>query len=260
MRSSRWAILAAPLWGTLGVLIAIGVWWLASSTVVSSGGGRIPSPWVVTENAGRLLTSSAFWQALGVTALRGGVGLLIATAVSIVLSLLLARSRVVNAALEPLVSLLYPVPRIALFPIVALVLGIGFASQAAIVAVECMFPITVALYTGLRGIERNMVWLARNASLGPVRTGLLLLRLALPSLFTGIRIAAPLMITLTVAAQMFAGSSDGLGYLILSSAARIQTAQVFAIAALIGIAGYLLDWLIVGVERLTLRHETRASL
>lgn len=179
---------------------------------------------------------------------------------STVLALLLARSRIVNAALEPLMSLLYPVPRIALYPVAVVALGIGAASQVALVAIECIFPLTVAFYAGLRSIDRNMLWVARNVNAGLVRTSALMLRIALPALLTGLRIAAPLMLVVTVAAQMFTGSSDGLGYLILSSSARFMTVDIFAIALIIGLLGYLIDQGIVLLTAMTSRHQRTVSL
>ncbi|HEY9565711.1 MAG TPA: ABC transporter permease subunit [Nocardioides sp.] len=218
--SLRSTSVTLALAGAAGVLLA---WWIAT-TDAGGGGGRIASPLDTATEGWNLLTDSVFWDAAAVTALRGGAGLLLAVMVSVGAAFALARNRFVNAAAEPLVSLLYPVPRVALFPIATLALGFGAAPQISLVALECFFPLTVTLYAGLRSVDRNVIWLTWNADAGRLRTAGITLRLALPSLFTGFRITAPLMLTLAVATQMFTGGSDGLGYLIVDATARLQTA------------------------------------
>lgn len=241
--------------GLAGAIGLIAIWWVVSEMFIGGGGGRVPSPLVVGERAVDLLSSARFWDATATTFLRGAFGLLLALAGSILLAFLLVGSRIANAALEPAISLLYPVPRIALFPIAVIALGIGAVSQITLVAVECIFPLTVAIYSGLRSVDRNTVWLARNASIGMLRTAALMFRMALPAVFTGLRIAVPLMLTLTVATQMFTGSADGLGFMIVQSSARFQTANIFAIAVLIGLFGYLLDRVVVSLDRYFSRHR-----
>lgn len=246
--------------GVVGVIAVLVVWYLAALFLQGGGGGRLPTPVTVAQQLIALVTDDQFWEALAITLGRSFVGLGIALVASIVLAFLLARSRVMNAALEPLISVLYPVPRIALFPLAVIALGVGTVSQATLVALECLFPLTVTIYAGLRSIDRSVVWLAQNNDVGAIRTWALMLRMALPSVFTGLRIAVPLMLTVMVAAQMFAGSSDGLGYLIQLSAARIQTATIIAVAIMIGAFGYLLDLVVRSLEQVTSRHVTRVEV
>jgi ABC-type nitrate/sulfonate/bicarbonate transport system permease component len=246
--------------GVLGTATFLGSWWLVSSTYVGGGGGTVPSPLVVLQAAVSLLQDDAFWEATAVTLQRGFAGLSLALALSVIVALLLTASRVVNAALEPLISLAYPVPRIALYSIAVAALGIGALPQISIVVVECVFPLTVTIYAGLRSIDKNLIWMARNAGAGIVVASFVILRMALPTVFTGLRIAAPLMLTLTVAAQMFTGSADGLGYLIQLSSSRLITADIFAIAILIGILGYVTDRVIVLLDQWTSRHLRRVAM
>lgn len=243
-----------------GIIIFLLLWQGVATFYVSGGGGAVPGPAMVFEDLIGLLSSRLFWNEAWVSVMRGFIGLGAALVVGLVLGLVFARSRFGRAALMPTFSFLYPVPRIVFFPLAVVVLGIGTVPQATLVAIEVLFPLTLATYAGLQAIGRDQYWVIRNAQAPRWSAWLIMLRMALPSILTGMRIAAPIMLTLIVATQMFAGSSDGLGYLIQRAASRIDSSEIFAIAILVGIFGLMIDLILVFLLRRTQAHEKLATI
>jgi NitT/TauT family transport system permease protein len=147
--------------------------------------------------------------------------------------------------LHPLVSLGYPVPKLALYPMVILLLGLGWESRTAQVALECFFPLFIQCYAGAKAVGPRMEWLARNVDASPwIMAKDVILPSALPFLFTGLRVAIPIMLIVTTVTE-FIGDSHGLGYLIARSSAYFDTASAFAVVAVLGVFGLIGDRLVV---------------
>lgn len=156
-----------------------------------------------------------------------------------------ARNPTIDAALHPIFSFLYPVPKLALYPVVILVFGLGPASKVVQVTLECFFPIFVQMYAGARSVPRNMLWLAANNEAPPLRLLRdVLLPSMLPFLLTGLRVATPIMLIVMCVTE-FVGESRGLGHLIVRYSSYFDTASAFAVVAFFGLLGLLADRLIV---------------
>jgi len=131
-------------------------------------------------------------------------------------------------ALRPLVigSQAVPVPVIA--PLVVLVLGFGLAPKILLVALVCFFPVAINLYDGLRDTDPDARKLLRSLDASRWQT-LRMLELpgALPSAFTGIKIAAAVAVIGAVFAE-WSGSDSGLGHALLIANGQLATARAFA--------------------------------
>ena len=179
------------------------------------------------------------------TLAKGFAGLFCAVVLGSAAGILCARNRYVDAALHPVISVLYPVPKLALYPVVILVFGLGASSKVVQVGLECFFPIFVQMYAGARAVPRNMVWLAANNETTPLRfTRDVLLPTVLPYLLTGLRVATPIMLIVMCVTE-FVGESRGLGHLIVRYSSYFDTASAFAVVAFFGLLGLAADRLIV---------------
>src|SRR5688572_12630783 len=89
-------------------------------------------------------------------------GFALAAVVGILLGIVMGRSRLVAALLDPLFSGTYAVPKLALFPIFIFVFGIGSLSKIALVFLECLYPIVIMTYAGARDVHEKLLWSARN--------------------------------------------------------------------------------------------------
>ena len=225
-------------WYSIPLLLL--VWQLAV------GGGFVesrllPSPahvWtaLVTEVGNGVLVYHA-----SVTIARALAGFALAALVGIPFAAAMARSTLWRNLFEPIFFLGYPVPKIALFPVFSYIFGFGSPSKIAFTFLECLYPIVVMSYFGFRGIQTRLIWTAQN--MGASRMAVLqrvILPAAMPSIFSGLRVALPVAITVVVITEMI-GDSIGLGYYITIWSTRFTFANVYAAICVIGICGLALD-------------------
>lgn len=251
--------LAAPegLRRLLGVAIIVGLW----EAVAHTSGNRLTPPIaVIGERIWFDVTSGALWFNAQVTLLRGFTGLAIAVVGGIVIGILMARSRWVDAALQPLLGATYPIPRLALYPLLILVLGLGAASKISLVAMECVYPMTLAAYAGARSVTRDQQWLTRNVGASWWRTVFdVQIPAALPAILTGLRVASPIMLVVIIVTEML-GESRGLGFMIQQSRSYFEPEGVMAVIVVLGVLGFALDRLIVMVTRVLVFWERKVVL
>jgi len=224
----------------------IGAWQLAADTgllanLFSLEAYVVPSP---AEIASTLWENRALLLADGWVTLREiALGFLCAVAVGLFFAVAMHLSTVLRDAAYPLVVASQTVPIVVLAPILAIWFGYGIGPKLAIIALICFFPITVATYDGLRSVDPAAIKLMRTLDASRAQ---IFRRVeaptALPSFFSGARIAIAVAPIGAVFAE-WAGSSAGLGHLILTDLGRFETARMFAAVAVlsaIALAGFAL--------------------
>jgi NitT/TauT family transport system permease protein len=176
-----------------------------------------------------------------ITLQRALIGFLSAIVVGIVMGTLLARVRLANRLIEPIFVFGYPIPKISLYPMFIFIFGFGDLSKIVLVFLECLYPVTVQTMAGMRNAERVLVWAARNA--GASRAQMfwrVLVPSAAPTIFSGIRIALPVSLIVTVITEII-GESRGLGYVVAFSSASFEPARAFAAFVVIAAIGFTFD-------------------
>lgn len=178
-------------------------------------------------------------------------GLAIGVVVGVLAGSLMATSRVAEAVVERFLAGTYPLPKLALYPVFVLVLGLGNLPTILLVALECMYPVAYNTFQGARSVSKDLAWLGRNAQAPGYRMFLdLRFPTALPSILTGIRISVPLMVVVVVVVEMI-GRSRGLGFMIKDAGRNLDPAQALGIVLLLGVFGFLVDVVIRwGTDRL----------
>ncbi len=172
-------------------------------------------------------------------------GFALAAAAGILLGMLMGRSALAAALLDPLFSGTYAVPKLALFPIFIFVFGIGSLSKVALVFLECLYPIVIMTYHGARGVNRVLLWSAQNMGASRAQTlRRIVVPATLPYVFAGFRVAVPVAMIVVVITEMVS-SADGLGYLVIYSLSSLKTDRMLAVVVVIALLGYLLDKAIV---------------
>jgi len=165
------------------------------------------------------------------------LGFLISTAVGVGLAVLLHLLPGVRRAVYPILIGSQTVPIIVLAPILVIMLGYGIAPKLVIVALVCFFPIVVNGIDGLRSVDDELITMMRtlNASRWAIFRRVEF-PAALPSIFSGLRIAATFAAIGAVFGE-WSGSNQGLGYVMLAATPNLLTARIFAaIVALTAIA------------------------
>jgi len=168
-------------------------------------------------------------------------GFVLAVAVAVPIGLLMGRSRAVAAFFNPLLMMIYPVPKAALMPIIMLWLGIGDASKTLVIFLGVSLPVIYHSYQGARAVEEKMVWSA--AAMGmPSLTRLrrIILPAALPEIFVGCRTGLVLALITMVTSEMIARQT-GVGNVLFNSLDMAQYETVYAMIVVIGTLGFALD-------------------
>jgi putative hydroxymethylpyrimidine transport system permease protein len=229
------------------VAAAIGVWELVVRTAHVPD-YLFPAPSLVATSLGSnagLLADAAL-----VTVREMVVGYLLAVAVALAFAVLLHFSGALRRALLPLLVLSQTVPTVVLAPILAILLGFGVEPKLVVVAIVCFFPIVVNAVDGLRSTDRDLVRMMRT--LDGNRAAIFRrveLPGALPAIFSGARIAATYAAVGAVFGE-WAGSSSGLGFVMLQSQPALDTPRIFACVLILSALALTLYGLVSLAERL----------
>lgn len=238
----------APMRALIGLAGLLLIWQIVVSTrwVPEE---YLPGVPAIASAAVEQFGTAAFWTNEGLSLVRAVGGLLLAAVSGIAMALLAARYRVVDRALAPLVQVMLSLPPAALVPLSIFALGLGWPLFAFIIWYAAVWVIYVSASSALRASEPVQLHMARTLGYGPWAT-LWRVRLpaAAPGIFTGLRVAAAGSLMATVAAEMLAGK-DGLGFMLYDTAFSLQIPQMFALLAVAGINGVLLNQGVVWLRR-----------
>ena len=164
----------------------------------------------------------------GVTLVEVVLGLALSVVAGVLFAVSMHLLRPLRDAAYPLLVGSQAIPIVVLAPLFVLAFGYGIGPKLAIVALICFFPITVNLLDGLRATPAELLKLMRSMGASRLRTlRSVELPAALPSLFSGLKIAATVSVIGAVFAE-WAGADEGLGRLVLLGNNQLQTPRVYA--------------------------------
>jgi NitT/TauT family transport system permease protein len=176
-----------------------------------------------------------------------GFGLAIVVAVP--LGLFIGWYKPVAALLNPLLELFRNTAALALLPVFVLILGLGETSKIAIILYGCAWPILLNTISGVRTVDPMLVKAARSLGLSPLRLfGKVVLPAAVPTIFTGVRLAGAYSILILIAAELV-GAKAGLGYLITYAQFNFDVPDMYAAIITVSAIGLVINQLLVGLER-----------
>jgi ABC-type nitrate/sulfonate/bicarbonate transport system permease component len=228
------------LLGLLPIALVLALW----HTIAAAGmapPSLLPAPLTVFARLAEQLGNAVFLQHAATTLFRLFTGFAIAVVIGVAAGVAATGSRTVEALIKPVVRVLAPVPKIALYPAFILILGFEHASKIALVAADAVFPILLATYQGTKAVEPKLVWSALAA--GTSRRKALftvVLPAALPSVLTGCRIGLVISCIVVFLAEMIT-STDGLGHLLVYAARSFHTVDMFVPLIAISILGLILN-------------------
>ena len=234
----RWSARFFLVWvAVLGVLEAF----------VRSGahtGLFLPAPSSVLVSLGQMLASGSLPGHLGATLSRITLGLLCGAGVGVTLGLLMGTSKRLRRVLDPLVAAIHPIPRLAFFPLLIVVLGVGESSKLAGVSLGAFFPMLLNTVAGVRGMNPVHLELARNFGASRRQMFLhVLLPGSMPLMLTGLRLSANAAFHSTIGVEMV-GSRTGIGALLWLSWQTFRIDHLYAILVVIAAIGIGLATLI----------------
>jgi NitT/TauT family transport system permease protein len=233
-----------PLIATAALLV---VWELASYAFNISG---LPPAHDALRELPAILTDKESLLNILASIRRMLVGFVLALSFAIPAGLMMGRSRWVAAFFNPLLMIIYPVPKAALMPVIMLWLGVGDASKTLVIFLGVSLPVIYHSYQGARAVEEKMLWSA--AAMGMSARARLLrvvFPAALPEIMVGVRTGLVLALITMVTSEMIA-RKQGVGDILFNALAMAQYETVYATIIIIGMMGFVIDALF---ERLRAR-------
>ncbi|WP_336055829.1 ABC transporter permease [Nitratireductor sp. CH_MIT9313-5] len=209
----------------------------------------LPAPSAALAALGDLISTGMLWKHLGASLYRLLVGWAFGSLLGIAVGLLIGLFSLARAGLLPLVSALFPIPKIALLPLFIIWFGIGEGSKVATILFGTFFPTVIATYGGVDNVDRNLIRMGQSFGmswLSIVRK--IIIPGAMPAILSGARISASIAIVLLVAAEMI-GAEFGIGAYILMAGALFALDQLIAGVAILSILGLSIAWLIGKAEQ-----------
>jgi ABC-type nitrate/sulfonate/bicarbonate transport system permease component len=233
--------------GWIALALVIGLWQLAGS----AGWVNplfLPTPLAIGRAIYQLARSGALWHHLSVSILRIGTGWILGTIAGVIVGFAIGLSSLARGVGITFISALFPIPKIALLPLLILWLGIGEEPKIATIALGVFFSTAISVYSGVDNVPRNLIRMAQSFN---VPFHAIVRRViwpgALPSILAGFRITASVALLLVVSAEMI-GAEYGIGAFVLQAGNLMQTDQLLAGVVILSLFGLVVGRLINFLE------------
>ncbi len=204
--------------------------------------------------------SGDLWINLRLTLYRATAGFVIAAVGGITLGALMSRNRLIRWIFDPIISVGFPMPKIAFLPVIILWLGLYDVSKISIVVFDAIFPVVTATLAGIASVDKELIWSALNMGASE-RDVMWQIKLpaALPQILTGLQVALPISLIVAIIGEMVMGGY-GLGGAMMSASRFADSRGVFAGIVEIAIVGYaLIKAMAVVRRRLLVWHQETAE-
>lgn len=196
-----------------------------------------PPPSTVLNEFGRMVLSGELWNHLGISLGRILFGFLMGALPAIGLGMLMGWFRAVHAFFDPIVSAIYPVPKIALLPLFLILFGLGETTKVVTIGVAVFFIVLITTMSGVRLIEPVLIEAAHSYGARGWRLfSQVVLPATLPAIFTGMRLGLGIAMLVIVGAE-FVAANRGIGYLIWMSWSTLSVTKMYVGLITIAVLG-----------------------
>lgn len=246
------AITSDLLLGLIPIVLLVAAW----QALLSFGYAPVtllPPPGHVFRRMLELLLTTTYQQEIAATLFRLFAGFSIAVIVGVTVGLAAAVNPAINAVVQPIVRVLAPLPKVALYPALLLLVGFGHESKILLVTFDALFPILLSTYYGASTVEQKLIWSAMAAGTPPREVLFkVVLPAAAPSILTGCRIGLVISCIVVFLAEMIT-STDGLGHVLVTAARTFQAVDIFVPLITISLLGLILNGLLEMLRSYLLR-------
>ena len=221
-------------WAALALVIAL---WQAAGSLALVNPLFLPTPLAIARAIYQLASSGALWHHLSASLLRIGTGWILGTIAGVAVGFAIGLFNHARSIGITFISALFPIPKIALLPLLILWLGIGEEPKIATIALGVFFSTAISVYSGVDAVPRNLIRMAQSFNV-PFAT---IVRKvvwpgALPAILAGFRITASVALLLVVSAEMI-GAQYGIGAFVLQAGNLMQTDQLLAGVVILSVFG-----------------------
>lgn len=195
-----------------------------------------------------LIQTQGLVHQLGVSLIRLACGFFGGAAVGLAIGLIMGWSPFFRTFLDPLITIFYPLPKVVLFPILILLLGIGETSKVAVIIMGSIFPVLLNTMAAVKGVKEEYLELSKVYGIRGTRLCTqVLLPGSLPIIFPGLRLAMGLSIILLVTVE-FLAASNGVGAMIWMAWLTLHIDRLFGMVGLISLLSLFITWLMGRLE------------
>ncbi len=235
-------LLRLALWGFARVfsIVALAVAWEVLARSGTFTPFQLPALSAVIERIWSDGVSGDLWLNTAQTLYRALTAFAICAVFGVLIGMAMSRNAIANWFFDPIISVGFPMPKIAFLPVVIFWLGVFDVSKITIIVIDAIFPVIAATVIAIQGVERELIWSARNMGAnGRELLTQVVLPAALPQIMTGLQVSLPLSLIVAVVAEMLMGGY-GLGGAMMTASRFANSTGVFAGIVEIAIVGYCL--------------------
>lgn len=228
-------------------MLVLGVIWEASVYLFDIPVYLLPAPSVIWTDSTAI--AGPIWGHTTATLYTVLIGFVVSILVSLPLAVALTSSRAVANAIYPILVLTQSIPKVALAPILVVLLGANELPRIVVTFLVAFFPLVIAIATGLMAVPSELIELGRSYK-ASILQELYRIRLpyAIPFVFSGLKVAITLSVVGAVVGE-FVNADKGLGYLIVSATAFFKVPVAFGALIILSVMGIVLFQAIVVIER-----------
>jgi NitT/TauT family transport system permease protein len=243
----------APFLACLGLL---GVW---QGMALAFDTDSLPTAWQALQAIPSILGDRESLVNILDSLRRMAIGFCFGVIIAVPLGLMMGRSRGVASFFNPLLMIIYPVPKAALMPIIMLWLGVGDVAKILVIFLGVSLPVIYHSFQGAKAVEEKMLWSGAAMGLSTAqRMVRIVLPSALPEIFTGCRTGLVLALITMVTSEMIARQS-GAGNILFNALDLGQYDTVYAMIIIIGAMGIGLDAAFENLRRRLVKWSEPAS-
>lgn len=180
------------------------------------------------------------------------LGFLAGAVPGVLLGMAMGLSPVVRSAIDPMIAATYPIPKLAIMPLILLIFGLGEISKIFTIAIGVFYLVVINTMAGVLSIDRIYLDVAKNFGAGRKNFYLTVaFPGALPMIFAGLKLGMGMALILIVAAELSAAKA-GVGWMIWRAYDMFDIEQMFVALIILSILGYLFSLILDAIERLVL--------
>jgi len=215
----------------------------------------LSSPSSIVAALVELTESGELPAAMALSLMRAYAGFFIGAGLGVVLGLIAGLSQGVREFIDPLVSFLYPIPKITFLLIFLLIFGLGTPSQIALVALAVFFPVFIPSRYAVQSVNQLYVWSGQNMGAPPMTVFFrVIVPAAAPVLFAGLRVGLAHSFVVLFASELIGGRS-GLGFLIVDGEEAVRFDIMFVGIVGFALIGFASDRVLMALRRSALRGQ-----
>lgn len=219
----------------------------------------IPGPVRIWGAAADYFASGVIWEHLLASLRRAALGFSLASLLGLTLGVLIGRVRSIDRFIGPLIEVFRQLPPLAIFPVMIILLGLGFRSQVAIVLWASLWPILLNTISGTRQTDPVLIKAARSLGCSRIQTFTkVVLPSAVPTIATGLRLGGSYSLLVLVAAEMI-GANSGLGFLIVNRQYNFLIPEMYAAIVILAVLGTIVNFALIAFERRMTRWRQETS-